>query len=92
MRLLHKLKVGKELWNEKYNPQSMVQKAVGKVKKVFVEEKTKHPFPKTDSQMVAFLRSLSGDEFDKRRDDLKEKLRSHVFQPKMPGGKLRKLL
>jgi|GEM_PF-2287844 hypothetical protein len=92
VRLLRKLKVGKELWNAKYNPQSMLQKAVGKVKKVFVEDKTKHPFPKTDSQMVAFLRSLSGDEFNTLREDLKEKLRSHVFQPKIPGAKLRKLL
>lgn len=89
--LLRKLKVGKKLWDEKYNPQSMAQKAAGKVKKVFVKDETGRPFPKTDGEMVTFLRSLSGKEFDTLRDDLKEKLRSHVFQPKLPGEKLRKM-
>ncbi len=90
--LLLKLKVGKELWNKKYNPQSTAQKIAGKMKKIFVKDETKIPFPKTEREMVAFLRSLSSDELDQLRDDLKEKLRSHVFQPKLPGEKLRKML
>lgn len=74
LKLVHSLKVGKELYEKKLGVNQGIKGSLPGAKKVY---------PKNLTQFLAFLRSLkTKDDFDALRDDLKEKMSSSAFQSK----------